>query len=278
MLCPVCDGEEAVLIETGIRNDPEGQIWRCDCGLEYLDPQPTVDDLSEFYSSEYRAKSGAVMARFLRDMHEASRRMSELDINENTRLLEIGSGSGAFLVTARQVIPNAWGVEPDEESWRFIADMEAITVYKSVGELPEHDRFDLIVMFHVLEHLPDPVGFLNELREKLAKNGKIVVEVPNADDAMLKNKAYRKKYFYQKAHLWYFNWHSLRKVFALAGMDTEMYLIQRYNLRNTLRWTFKRRNNGDGQPGDLKKNWISDMYAKRLMARAKSDTLWAIGG
>lgn len=274
MLCPICDSKSGVTIEFGA----DWSVVRCECSLEFLYPQPTADDLKEFYASEYRANSGTVMSRYLRDVYEAVERSGRLTLNENTRLLEMGSGSGAFLSVARSEIPKAWGVEPDRESWDWIASQEGLTVYRSVGELPEHDRFDLIVMFHVLEHLPDPVGFLKILKGKLAENGKIVVEVPNCDDAMLGNKAYRKKYFYQKAHLWYFNKATLSWVFDKADIDVEVSHIQRYNLRSRIRWMFRRRNNGDGQPGDLRKNWISEWYARRLIAWGKTDTLWATGG
>ncbi len=297
MLCPICSGEESDMIESGIRGFSGGQIWRCACGLEYLWPQPTADDLKEFYAGEYREDSKPLMARFIQGMHEAEIRNRRLDnLGYYGPLLEIGAGSGSFLTTWRPHLLKAYNpvfveavgggyfpeyvvaVEPDADSCQWIEKDLKYRVYKSISEVPKDEKFRLIVMFHVLEHLPDPVGFLKVLKDKLAENGRIVVEVPNCDDVMLGNKAYRKKYFYQKAHLWYFNKSTLEKMFAAANMDVGVSHIQRYNLISRLRWTFRRRNNGDGQPGDLRKNWISEWYAKRLTAWGKTDTLWAVGG
>jgi len=282
MGCIICRNNRWILVETGIRHSLEGKIWRCvECGLFFQWPTPSADALGQYYRGEYRKDLGSRLAykRFDRGMYEAERRFRQLPQTLNA--LEIGSGAGSFIYYATNDSPrkiDITGIEPDEASRSFLEQNYGIYLYRGLGTLPAGEKYDMIVMFHVLEHLSDPVGFLERLKYRLKPCGKIVVEVPNADDIMLRKDSYRKEYFYQKAHLWYFTSDTLQKVFQKAGLQVEINHIQRYNLRSHLRWTFQNRSNGDGNEEDLKQSVISRLYSKMLTGTGRSDTLWAIGG
>jgi SAM-dependent methyltransferase len=102
-----------------------------------------------------------------------------------------------------------YGIEPGE-AHRTHARKEGLTVYASLAELEEHEtgRFDLISMSHVLEHLPDAVGYLDHLREKLLNpDGWLLVEVPNlfAHDS------------FETAHLVAYSPHTLQQTLEKAG-------------------------------------------------------------
>jgi SAM-dependent methyltransferase len=147
-------------------------------------------------------------------------------------------------------------------------------VFNSIQSLPTLHKYDLIVLFHVLEHIGDPVEFLSRLRALLSPGGKIVVEVPSENDIMLRNVAYRKSYFFQKAHIFYFNAASVFDVALEAGLGCRIKPIQRYNLLNHIRWIVLKRNRGDGYYRDLRKSFIGKIYAKLLTVFGVSDTLW----
>jgi 2-polyprenyl-3-methyl-5-hydroxy-6-metoxy-1,4-benzoquinol methylase len=93
--------------------------------------------------------------------------------------LDIGSSSGAFLEhTAEEFGCVAIGVEPGKV-YRQLSEEAGIKTYPSLGDVKERD-FDLVSMLHVLEHLPNPVGSLVEIRESLlTHDGYLLIEVPN---------------------------------------------------------------------------------------------------
>ena len=109
-----------------------------------------------------------------------------------------------------------------------------------------NDRYDIITLFHVLEHMPDPRSSLISLGEKLHPHGELIIEVPNANDALLS--LYQspdfKKFAYWSCHLFVFNEYSLATLIRQAGYKVNyIKQNQRYPLSNHLHWLSR------GKPG-----------------------------
>ena len=108
------------------------------------------------------------------------------------------------------------------------------------------EKWDIITMFHVLEHLPDPRKTLKELAGKLKPGGKVIVEVPNSKDALLtlyKSGPFS-EFTYWSCHLFLFNAATLSAVAEQAGYRVEFIKhIQRYPVSNHLHWL------AEGKPG-----------------------------
>ena len=182
--CPICGSSQGVLVQKGARHAPEAEVRRCGaCGLVFLWPRPNADDLAHYYETCYRENYGdlPVEERYLEDLPEARRRVERLrPLHPAVRVLEIGCGSGAFLDAVRPYVEQLQGVEPDRESRTWIEGRLGLAVAADFESLrPEEETFDLVVMFHVLEHLPDPLAFLRSLPKLLRAGGKAVIEVPN---------------------------------------------------------------------------------------------------
>ena len=95
-------------------------------------------------------------------------------------VLEVGCGLGLMLAAFSQHGWRATGIERDEEVIARIHPMPGVEITTlAVEELPLEARFDLIVMFHVLEHIGDPVQLLRECAKRLAPGGRLIVNVPN---------------------------------------------------------------------------------------------------
>ena len=106
--------------------------------------------------------------------------------------------------------------------------------------------YDIITMFHVLEHIPDPKSILGELTEMLADNGQIIVEVPNADDVLLT--LYHNEPFshftYWSCHLFLYTATTLQMLFDQTNLKVNyIKQVQRYPLSNHLYWL------ANGRPG-----------------------------
>lgn len=95
-------------------------------------------------------------------------------------VLEIGCGSGLMLAAFSQRGWKAVGIERNEEVVARVRPGLGVEITTlPVEELPAEARFDLILMFHVLEHIGDPVQLLLECAKRLAPGGRVVVNVPN---------------------------------------------------------------------------------------------------
>ncbi len=189
--CPICESSESVLVQRGARHAPEAELRCCGhCELVFLWPRPSADDLAHYYETCYRADYGdlPVEQRYLEDLGEARRRVERLLplLGPSMRVLEIGCGTGAFLDAVRPYMEQLQGVEPDRDSKTWIEKRLGLPVVSELEVLRQQEAtFDLVVMFHVLEHLPDPISFLRSLRELLRVGAKLIIEAPNVDDALV---------------------------------------------------------------------------------------------
>lgn len=111
------------------------------------------------------------------------RRILELELAQrpNLRFLDVGSGMGAYMVAASRLGFEVSGFEPSADHARVARDvfkLHVINDYFTPGRI--EDRFDLIMLSHVIEHVYDPQGFLNALASCLKPGGVLLVVTPNA--------------------------------------------------------------------------------------------------
>jgi 2-polyprenyl-3-methyl-5-hydroxy-6-metoxy-1,4-benzoquinol methylase len=192
-----------------------------DCGLVFQSPRMNETESAVYYQAEYRRMYQGTEGPVARDLVvQAARARSLLDFALNKipsvkRCLDIGCSTGLILKHFQaQLGCHPVGIEPDN-AYRSYAEGQGLTVYPSLAELemaPE-GRFDLVVMSHVLEHMPDPVGYLSHLRESvLTPGGWFLIEVPNlySHDS------------FEVAHLFAFSAHTLVEILRKAGMVVDM--------------------------------------------------------
>ncbi|WP_207398606.1 class I SAM-dependent methyltransferase [Bremerella alba] len=101
----------------------------------------------------------------------------------NKKWMDVGAGAGAVLDAFSPLASETIAVEPQEEGRQSIAE-SGYDVYGSVEEVP-HDDIEVVTLFHVFEHLIDPIGTATTLRNKMSAGGKIVIEVPHAEDFLI---------------------------------------------------------------------------------------------
>ncbi|MBK1992469.1 class I SAM-dependent methyltransferase [Campylobacter sp. 2018MI35] len=192
-------------------------------------------------------------------------------------ILDFGSGHGQFLIQAKPFAKSVTGVEIEEQV-KPIYEQNNITLLRSLSEAIG-GGYDIITAFHVIEHLQDPINILKELSTKLKENGKIIIEVPNGNDALLtiyKNKAFS-EFTYWSPHIFLYNPHTLRKLGEKVGLKVEFVkCIQRYPLSNTLYWLSKGEPAGDKHWGNFIDNPIlQNAYEQTLASLGATDTLIA---
>jgi 2-polyprenyl-3-methyl-5-hydroxy-6-metoxy-1,4-benzoquinol methylase len=217
--CPLCSSEYSRLFDS---RSFRGQVVVnriCQrCGLVFQSPRMTEAESDAFYAKEYRLLQEGSAGPTERNVAAQNKRADSLldfvrpEVRALSRHLDIGCSIGILLENFRRTYHNTGvGVEPGE-AHRLHARREGLTVHASLDELEKagEARFDLISMSHVLEHLPDPVGYLTGLRESiLAPDGWLLLEVPNlyAHDS------------FEVAHLFAFSHHTLCEVLRQSGFS-----------------------------------------------------------
>lgn len=192
--CNLCGSDERRLLCTGYDRDiPQNtrvySLQQCArCGLVYLSPRPdTPEELAEIYPPSYESYVGEGQGLLMR-MRRAAWRPEVAEILARTgpasRILEIGSATGEFLAELRlRGRTNLIGLEPGVEAARIARERHGLEV--RTGGLDDADlpagSFDLVLMRHVLEHVPDPRATLATIARLLRPGGYCIFTIPNID-------------------------------------------------------------------------------------------------
>ncbi len=191
-------------------------------GMLKTEPQPKPENLQNYYKSEdYISHTDGKRNLFERCYHFvksiALRRKLKL-INrfnfKDKQLLDVGCGTGDFLQLA---LNNGWsisGIEPNEKA-RALANVktkDSVFDGDYLKKLPDH-YFDVITLWHVLEHLPNLEEHIVQLKKLLKPNGRIVIAVPNykSFDAEYYNSFWAA--YDVPRHLWHFSQKSIEAIF-----------------------------------------------------------------
>ena len=143
-------------------------------------------------------------------------------------------------------------------------------------EIPELKKFDVIVMFQVLEYISNPVTFLKNIRKLLKKNGKLLIKIPNAGDLSLKlNKKYN-DWFWQRAHINYFTTKTVKHVLRKSNFQIiKLEGIQRYGIENMFYWRLIGKPQFKKPSFELPREYhfLEVFYKKYLESNLLSDTM-----
>ena len=198
-------------------------------------PQPSLDNLGKYYESvDYISHTDSKRSLFEKAYHfvkgiALKNKLNLINSSNSSKgkLLDIGAGTGDFLLTANENGWNTIGIEPSEKA-------KAIAVRKGVGfsstteELESH-TFDVITMWHVLEHVPNLENQIKELKRLVKPNGTIIIAVPNF-------KSYDAKYYGKfwaaydvPIHFWHFSKTAIKLLFEKEDIKLEKVLPMKFD-------------------------------------------------
>ncbi len=196
--CPLCGAERSAPLPFRYAFKERHLLGvRCqECGLTYVDPQPSAEEIEAMYAEEYFTENSATVgahgAAAYMEMAEAgsagrARAAAELDrtltcrTGGRGRYLEIGCGPGFFLAQMAGLGWRAEGLELSDYAARFARERLDLAVTCGAIEHAEFEpeSFDVVFMGDVLEHLPDPKTSLGAVRRWLKPQGLLVVAVPS---------------------------------------------------------------------------------------------------
>lgn len=219
--CNLCGGQE---VEEVSLRDRDGRYLRTvicrQCGLLWTDPRPASVEIQNYYAHDYRLDYKATYSPQPKHVYRAGRvaidRCTGLKglLKPGESVLDLGAGAGELVYFLRRLGYDASGIEPNEGYARFAAEILSLPVshgfYQGVEITPE--AFQAVLMYHVLEHLEDPLDAVSHARKWLKAGGLLVVEVPNAE-AACQWPGHR----FHRAHLYSFNPAALEHLLQKAG-------------------------------------------------------------
>jgi SAM-dependent methyltransferase len=189
--CALCGGRERVVVATRDRELKHLRNVLClHCGLVFLDPMPTSEEISAFYRDEYRERyHGAARPRpkaLLRDERGAAWRAGLLapHLSAGARVLDVGAGTGAFLAAATRSGWQAEGVEPHRGFAAFGREHYGANVHPcNFEDAPlTQGSYDLVTSSHVFEHLRTPQEACARVHALLKQGGLFHLLVPDISD------------------------------------------------------------------------------------------------
>lgn len=237
--CPLCEGDVSATVATLPRAGREFTVRECAaCAHRFTHPVPAPEDFALFYDDDaaYQAfrterRSGRsalyVWLRDLRLRHRA--RVMTRRAGKPGRCLEFGCGMGDFLLALRERGWDVVGIEPSARAAEACRQ-KGLDVTQGADPALAQGPFDLIVLWHVIEHVPDPVSTLKSLRGLLADDGLLAIAMPNLDS--LDAKHYAPEHWFGTdvpRHLQHFTQRSMRALCARLGWRTESTWRQLYD-------------------------------------------------
>jgi 2-polyprenyl-3-methyl-5-hydroxy-6-metoxy-1,4-benzoquinol methylase len=229
--CNLCNGKEYKLFKeiNGYR------LVKCkQCGLVYLNPRPTQQEINEEYSAEYHIER-------LLGQEPKTEKEIEQEINKNIgraeeivkqfgnkgKLLDIGCGTGFFIACLKRYGWKVTGMDISEWASKFAREKLGLNVFTgSVEEIQLNERFDVITMYHNLEHLPYPLKTLKSISEILTPNGVLVIKGPNlaSFDRIWHGKCWRG--YTDPSHLFYFTPKTYCRIIEKVGFSVQKTIFQ----------------------------------------------------
>ena len=270
------------LYRRGVSDDSTTKVWvNTARDFAFLDPQPKVDyrayrpRVSSLSLSSYKAT-------MLRELYR--RRTEKLCpwLSSAQAILEFGGGDAAYLDYLREAqLPAAAFsiVEPDRNSLPARQAKEWLTNFEGVSQvLATGERFDVVMMFHVFEHIAMPDTFLAEVARCLKPDGWIIVEVPCLHDPLLSlyECEHYQGFYFQLQHPFVYSGASLNRVLRACGFVISAIMpFQRYGLENHLAWLSRGRPGGDMELARIMSQ-VDNAYIAALEADGRTDTVLAI--
>ncbi len=198
-------------------------LYDADLDMLITHPQPSLEKLPSYYESvDYISHTDGKrtlfekMYQFVKGIALKNKLKLINYQSKKGRILDIGAGVGDFLSVAKNDGWETIGIEPSEKA-KSIAVKKGVTFVDQLSELEDHS-FDVITMWHVLEHVPDLENQITTLKRLLKPNGTILIAVPNfkSYDANYYGKFWAA--FDVPIHLWHFSKTAIEKLFASADL------------------------------------------------------------
>lgn len=189
--CPICsstDLEKALTLKDHSISKETFHISRCKtCGFNFTNPIPSEEAIGKYYQSEDYISHSDTNKGIINKLYHFVRKQSlksKLNLvnkNSSTKgtILDIGCGTGYFLQSCKEDGWKIQGMEPDNSARTLAEKNTGQKIHTNLFELKEENQFDIITLWHVLEHVHKLNESIQHIHKLLKPNGTLIVAVPN---------------------------------------------------------------------------------------------------
>ena len=191
--CPICNSSEInsflVCKDHTVSRETFIIVQCVSCGFKFTNPRPEENKLGDYYKSEDYVSHSNTKKGFINSTYQMVRKYTLLKklqliskYFKTGNILDIGCGTGEFLNTCKQAKWNTIGIEPSADARKMAVESFGLDV-RDEGEIYnlESESFDVITMWHVLEHVPKLNERIEDLKRLIKPNGIIIIAVPNCN-------------------------------------------------------------------------------------------------
>jgi len=227
--CPVCDHQKFtpyIISKDYTVTGEEFSLQKCShCNFIFTNPRPGAVDIGRYYESEnYISHSGKSETLFdkiyltarnitLGWKHDLIKKYSPTP----STILDYGCGTGNFLNYIKKAGWKVAGIEPSEQARQKSTELITSNVYKDINGI-HGGKFKIITLWHVLEHIHDLNTTIQELKNRLSKEGYLIIAVPNPNSH---DSQYYKSHWAAydvPRHLWHFTRNTMKPLMAKNGL------------------------------------------------------------
>ena len=215
--CRICNSIEIQIISIG-----KTELIKClNCGISYLKNLPIEDTLLKYYENNYFITPKDNLKTEKRRLHRIPEQLmliSEIKkfVTAPATILDIGCDKGFFLDEARRHGYKVVGIEPSKVAREYCHKI-GIDVFNNINKI--ESKWDIIVLWHSLEHILNPLEFMRDLKELISENGFVFIRVP--DFNCIWSKIFKNKWiwFSPSNHYFYYTKKSLEKLLSMSGFE-----------------------------------------------------------
>jgi 2-polyprenyl-3-methyl-5-hydroxy-6-metoxy-1,4-benzoquinol methylase len=224
-ICPLCNATQFlpfIICKDHTVSRETFNIVKCEsCGFKFTNPRPEENNLGDYYKSEDYVSHSNTKKGFINSTYQLVRKYTLLkklqllsSYFKTGKLLDIGCGTGEFLNICKSAKWNTLGIEPDVGARKMAVENFGLDVREEIEiKNIESESFDVITMWHVLEHVPQLNERIEDLKRLIKPNGIIIIAVPNCNS--LDAKIYKENWaaYDVPRHLYHFTPKDVEHVF-----------------------------------------------------------------
>lgn len=288
--CEICSTRDWHIVYRGNVRDgvfghsqSDATVCRCgDCGADRLD-ESVCPNIAFYETEAYRKKlqeelTAAGHYAVADELQIFTQQVIWPDSLRGKTVADVGCAGGSFLDHVTGLAAQAVAIEPCSIYHESLKRRGyQVFPYATNAHKDYTGRIDLAVSSQVIEHVRNPLAFLEEIRPLLAPGGQLIVSTPNRDDILMEllPDDFR-AFFYRVVHRWYFDATSLAELARRAGFEVvETRFVQRYGMANMLAWLRDRRPTGRRRIEAIRPI-ADDLWSSYLAQTGRTDCLYMV--